>query len=176
MKLKKHSHCSYCGAAFPADAPFPRTCSPCGNTTWVNPIPVAVCLLPVDGGLLVIRRAIPPKVGELALPGGYVDLSETWQQAAARELEEETGVRVDPDEIRHFRTHSSKLGDGVLLIFGVARERTWGSLKFVPRDADASEMLVIPGKQTMAFPLHTQAVEEYFDEREKETEGSRPVR
>src|SRR5205814_8192464 len=91
MKLKKHSHCSYCGAAYPADAPFPRTCSPCGNTTWVNPIPVAVCLLPVDGGLLVIRRAIPPKVGELALPGGYVDLSETWQQAAARELEEETG-------------------------------------------------------------------------------------
>ena len=85
------------------------------------------------------------------------------QQAAARELFEETGVVVDAEEIVHFRTHSSRLGDGVLLIFGVARERSWSSLKFQPKDADASEMLVIPSKQTLAFPLHTQAVAEYFD-------------
>src|SRR5207244_4505420 len=100
------------------------------------------------------------------LPGGYVDISETWQQAAVRELYEETGVRIDADEVEHFRTHSSKLGDGVLLIFGVARERTWSNLPpFAPIDADASEMLVIKQKQTLAFPLHTQAVAEFFDAR-----------
>src|SRR5262249_31424310 len=144
---------------------WPRRCAGCGNISYLNPIPVAVCMLPVDGGLLVIRRAIPPAVGQLALPGGYVDFGETWQQAAARELLEETGVAIDPDEVRHFRTHSSRLGDGVLLIFGVARERRWDSLTFAPKDADASEMLVIREKQLMAFPLHTQAVAEYFDVR-----------
>jgi ADP-ribose pyrophosphatase YjhB (NUDIX family) len=164
--MKRNAHCSFCGSAFAPDQPWPRQCASCGSFTYRNPIPVAVCLVPVDGGLLCIRRAIPPAVGELALPGGYVDLNETWQQAAVRELYEETGVRIDAGEVRHFRTHSSTLGDGVLLIFGVVNERTWSSLPpFAPVDADASEMLVVPGKRTMAFPLHTQAVEEYFDSR-----------
>jgi ADP-ribose pyrophosphatase YjhB (NUDIX family) len=168
MKLKKHAHCSYCGVAFGVDQPWPRQCAGCGNISYLNPTPVAVCLVPVDGGLLVIRRAIPPAVGELALPGGFIDIGETWQQAAVRELREETGVAIDADEVRHFRTHSSKLGDGVLLIFGVARARASGELPpFAPQDADASEMLVIKGKQKLAFPLHTQAIEEYFDERDR---------
>src|SRR5262245_25105628 len=161
--MKKHAHCSWCGAAFPPEAGWPRKCAGCGNLSYLNPIPVAVCLLPVDGGLLVIRRAIPPAVGQLALPGGFIDVGETWQQAATRELLEETGVVIDAEEIRHFRTHSSRSGDGVLLVFGVARERSWSSLSFAPKDADASERLVIKEKQPMAFPLHTQAVAEYFD-------------
>ena len=165
MKLKKHAHCSYCGVPFAPEQAWPRKCASCSNMSFLNPTPVAVCLVPTDGGLLVIRRAIPPAVGELALPGGYIDIGETWQQAAVRELREETGVTIDADEVRHFRTHSSKLGDGVLLIFGVVKERRWSNLPpFAPEDADASEMLVIPGKTKLAFPLHTQAVEEYFDE------------
>src|SRR5262249_17698107 len=103
---------------------------------------------------------------ELALPGGFVDIGETWQRAAVRELWEETGVRIAADEVRHFRTHSSELGDGILLIFGVVRSRTWAELgPFSPQDRDASEMLVIKGKRKMAFPRHTQGDEGYFDER-----------
>ncbi len=41
--------------------------------TYRNPLPVAVAVVPVDGGgVLMIRRAIPP-VG-LAFPGGYIEL------------------------------------------------------------------------------------------------------
>ncbi|HET9221798.1 MAG TPA: NUDIX domain-containing protein, partial [Roseiflexaceae bacterium] len=100
---KKHSHCSYCGAAFAEGQPWPRLCAACGNTTYLNPTPVAVVLLPVDDGLLLVRRAIPPHVGKLALPGGYVNLDETWQEAGAREVLEETGVVIDPQEIREYR-------------------------------------------------------------------------
>ncbi len=164
MKLNKNAHCSYCGVPFVVGQSWPRQCAGCENLSFLNPIPVAACLLPVDGGLLVIRRAIPPAVGELALPGGYIDASETWQQAVARELREETGIRVDASEIRHFGTHSSLIGDGVMLIFGIAPSRTAAELPpFAPEDTDASEMLVIKEKQKLAFPLHNLAVEEYFD-------------
>ena len=42
--------------------------------------------------VLLIKRAMPPHQGEWALPGGFVDLDESLEEAARRELEEETGV------------------------------------------------------------------------------------
>ncbi|MBC8076948.1 MAG: NUDIX hydrolase, partial [Chloroflexales bacterium] len=66
---QKNAHCSYCGAPFAAAAPWPRRCAACGNTSYLNPLPVAVVLVPVGGGVLLVRRAIPPQQGTLALPG-----------------------------------------------------------------------------------------------------------
>lgn len=42
--------------------------------------------------VLLIQRVNEPFAGQWALPGGFVDMEETCLQAAARELEEETGV------------------------------------------------------------------------------------
>jgi len=44
------------------------------------------------GRLLLIKRAHPPFKGKYALPGGFVDVGETVEAAALRELKEETGV------------------------------------------------------------------------------------
>jgi 8-oxo-dGTP diphosphatase len=44
------------------------------------------------GRLLLIQRANPPFRGRFALPGGFVDVGETVEEAALRELEEETGI------------------------------------------------------------------------------------
>jgi 8-oxo-dGTP diphosphatase len=45
--------------------------------------------------VLLIRRKKPPYEGCWALPGGFVDEGETLEQAAHRELIEETGVAVE---------------------------------------------------------------------------------
>jgi len=42
--------------------------------------------------VLLIKRALPPHQGEWALPGGFVNLDESLEEGARRELAEETGV------------------------------------------------------------------------------------
>ncbi len=45
-----------------------------------------------DGNVLLVKRASPPNQGMWAIPGGRVELGETLQRAAERELREETGI------------------------------------------------------------------------------------
>jgi ADP-ribose pyrophosphatase YjhB (NUDIX family) len=157
---KRNSHCSFCGHPFAEDQPWPRSCTNCAQTSYLNPLPVAVVLVPVDDGLLLVRRSIPPRVGMLALPGGYINLGESWQAAGAREVLEETGLAIDPQEICDFRVLSAP--DGTVLIFGVAGRRSAADLPaFAPTD-EASECVVLRAPEELAFPLHTQVVNEFF--------------
>jgi ADP-ribose pyrophosphatase YjhB (NUDIX family) len=119
-----------------------------------------VLIVPIDDGVLVIRRAIEPHVGKLALPGGFVNLGESWQEAAARELWEETGIRVEPDAVRDFRVTSTD--DGMLLVFGIAPPLRITELPtFVPTD-ETSERSMVNEPIDLAFPLHTDALRAYF--------------
>lgn len=116
--IAKNSHCSFCGERFGSEQPWPRICVNCGRTSFLNPLPVVVMLLPVDDGLVLIRRGIEPGYGKWAFPGGFINLGESWQEAGAREVLEETHIVIGPEEIREFRVRSAP--DGTLLIFGVA--------------------------------------------------------
>lgn len=44
--------------------------------------------------VLLIQRKQPPFEGAWALPGGFIDMDETLEASARRELEEETGIKV----------------------------------------------------------------------------------
>jgi len=47
-----------------------------------------------SGRVLLIRRRNPPFQGEFAIPGGFVDVGETVEAAARRELLEEAGIEA----------------------------------------------------------------------------------
>jgi ADP-ribose pyrophosphatase YjhB (NUDIX family) len=158
--MTRHSHCHFCGAAYPADTPWPKVCAACGQATFRNPLPVAVLVLPVDDGVLLVRRGIAPKIGELALPGGYVDFGEDWRAAAARELWEEAGIRIDPSDVREFRVLSAP--DGTLLVFGVGPALSGGDLPPFQPTNETTERVVVAEAAPLAFPLHTRALAEYL--------------
>jgi ADP-ribose pyrophosphatase YjhB (NUDIX family) len=153
-------YCTFCGARFPARQRWPRQCGACGETSYLNPKPVAVAVQPVGDGLLAIRRGIPPAYGRLALPGGYVDLGETWQQATVRELREETGLTADPGTVRLFDTLSAP--DGTLLVFGLLPAVTVADLPpSTPNDESLGrEILHSPAE--LGFELHTRVSDRWF--------------
>ncbi|SPJ22676.1 NUDIX hydrolase [Palleronia abyssalis] len=62
------------------------------DTTPDRPIPATIAIVIRSGQVLLVRRANPPDAGRWGFPGGKIDRGETLEQAALRELGEETGV------------------------------------------------------------------------------------
>jgi ADP-ribose pyrophosphatase YjhB (NUDIX family) len=163
IMIELHRHCSYCGAGFPPRAPWPRHCDQCGNTSYLNPIPVVVLLVPVPAGIVVIRRNTDPRKGTLTLPGGYLDCGETWQAGAQRELREETGIIIAAEEIRLYDVQNGL--DNTLVVFGLAALQPAGVVQTFS-SAETQEVAVIEQPVELGFSMHTKVVARYFIERD----------
>ncbi|MBT0665119.1 NUDIX domain-containing protein [Geobacter pelophilus] len=162
--FEPYSHCSWCGAPFPSELPWPRHCSNCSNSSYRNPIPVVVVVVPVPAGIVVIRRNIEPQKGTLTLPGGYLDCGETWQEGARRELREETGIEVAPDKIRLYEVCNGL--DDTLVIFGIAAPQPAAAVQPFYSE-ETAEVAVITGPIELGFTMHTQVVARYFAEQRR---------
>ena len=67
-----------------------------------------------DGSVLLIRRGKEPLRGRWVVPGGTVELGETLEGALVREMEEETGLVVEPLEILTVFDRIQREGDRVV--------------------------------------------------------------
>lgn len=52
-----------------------------------------------NGRVVLVRRAKAPRKGEWSIPGGMLELGETLRDGVAREIEEETGLKVKSEEV-----------------------------------------------------------------------------
>lgn len=94
--LEKFKYCPLCGSSrFEIHNVKSRKCQDCGFTYYANPSSATVALIVNDKDeLLAVRRKNEPAKGTLDLPGGFVDMEETGEQGMAREVMEETGLKV----------------------------------------------------------------------------------
>ena len=94
--LEQARFCPRCGQ--PADVDYPRSisCPHCGYGAYYNPKPVAAAI-PVthDDKVVLLRRGFDPGKDLWTFPGGFVDLGESVEEAARREVREEIEVDVE---------------------------------------------------------------------------------
>ena len=95
--LHLFSYCPKCGSNKFTENDFKsKRCGECGFTYYFNPLAATVGIITNGKGeVLVARRAKEPVKGTLDLPGGFCDSYETAEEGVVREIEEETGLKVN---------------------------------------------------------------------------------
>ncbi len=93
--------CAHCGHALEAGAgPGGRAaCPACGNVRWADPKVAAGTVVERQGRIVLVRRNLNPMYGRWSFPSGYVDAGEVVEEAAAREVLEETGIEVRIEQL-----------------------------------------------------------------------------
>jgi len=96
--------CSECGSpvswkTIKGDHRKRLVCSGCGMTHYDNPRVLVATYVCAGDKILWIKRGIPPARGLWAIPGGFMEKDDTPEEAASRELLEETGINVAADKM-----------------------------------------------------------------------------
>lgn len=123
-----------------------------------HPIPTVDIIIQINDGIVLIERKNPPY--GWALPGGFVEWGETLEEAAIREAEEETGLKIQL--ICQFYTYSSPSRDprfhAISTVYIAKAEGT-------PHAADDAKSIGIFKKESLPHPIvfdHKRIIEDYF--------------
>ncbi|WP_181152443.1 NUDIX domain-containing protein [Brucella pseudogrignonensis] len=138
--------------------------------------PTVVCVIVPDSChrfYLAVKRANDPGKGLWALPGGYHMRGESWQEAGAREVLEETGYVIDTKKIKLLSLDTDEYGNNLIVALSHYPE----SPNRLPTDGEASDVLWISqvgSPDEWAFPRHLAALESHMEKRRKDALWMRP--
>ena len=91
---KQSRHCSRCGAPTTnIAASWGKRCTACNSEHYPHIHPCAIVLVKRGNDLLLTRKAEWP-VGRYSLVAGFLDIGESLEECAIREVREETGIEI----------------------------------------------------------------------------------
>lgn len=114
--------CPDCGAALQPHVVAGETrnhgyCPACETPRYDHPMVVVTCFVANGKRLLWVQRDLEPKRGAWAIPGGYLEAGETLAAGAARELHEEAGILLPPQQLQLYMTGSITFINQVYVAF-----------------------------------------------------------
>ena len=163
--MKTKLFCSICANRLDKailDGKERQLCRKCGEVFYENPLPAAaIMLLNHNREVLLVKREREPAKGMWCLPIGFAETGESIENAALRELKEETGVE---GKIIQLITASSEYndlyGDILVVIFEV--EKTGGEEK-AGDDAIDCKYFPVTDLPELAFGSQVKAIRKYID-------------
>jgi ADP-ribose pyrophosphatase YjhB (NUDIX family) len=163
--MEEKRFCFYCGKKLiekSFQGRMHRYCQTCDRIHYENPLP-AVATLVVNNAnqLLLVKRSVEPAKGEWCLPGGFIETDESIEEAALRELEEETGIMGTVVSLVDFFSQRSP-HHGTLIIFGYRVNIAGGELK-AGDDAQEVNFFDFDNLPHIAFLSHQALLKKEFD-------------
>ncbi len=163
--MNKKTYCSVCGEELGTDlleGKERQVCGSCGKVYYENPLPVASVVLPNHKReILLVRRAREPFKDMWCCPIGFAETGESIEDAALRELREETGVEGRIVQLLDVGSHTNPLY-GELLIVTFEAEKT-GGVEQAGDDASDARYFPVMNLPRLAFDSQEKAMQRFVE-------------
>lgn len=166
MKKRKRLFCPHCGSGITQQYEediLRDYCEICCVFFYDNPLPVVSTIVADDRQMLLVKRANDPYKGQWCLPSGFAEIDESIEEAAVRELEEETGLQariidlVDVDSCTNYF-----YGDLIFLTFEAVRI---GGTLSPGSDTVAAKYYPLDRIPALAFDSNAKAIKAYVEDK-----------
>ena len=137
-------------------------CRNCNIIHYQNPKPTATLVCPNKQSILLVKRAVNPGKGLWGLPGGFVELNETPEIAAIRELKEETNLRGEVVGTLGTCSHFNTIFGDILLIGLVINITDWSTIA-AGDDAAEARLFALEKMPKLAFKCHEKIFQKYLE-------------
>ncbi|HOJ32519.1 MAG TPA: NUDIX domain-containing protein [Candidatus Hydrogenedentes bacterium] len=127
-------------------------CETCVRFYYFNPVPATCCFVLKGDELLLVQRAIEPCRGQWTLPGGFMELGETAEEGALRELYEETNIVGRRLRLVGTNTQNSKYSGTVIILAYYVEE--WDGIPRPHSDALQLGFFAPNERPPLAFQAH----------------------
>ena len=136
-------------------------CLNCKSIHYENPKPTATIICTKDNSILLAKRAYEPAKGEWGLPGGFMELNETLEEAAERELKEETNLDGKVTQILSTCSHYGTIFGDILLISVEMKINDYSIMK-AGDDAEELKFFNYDRLPEIAFYCHNKFIKEFL--------------